>query len=343
MKKPLICLVAIQAFITCFFGGCVSINLESTTSATTLTPSLTQSGKSQNYYSILLEADLSNVRDNVKTVAVKDTISVISKRLEEKGINVQQIQQQEEGRILIKIPATSDIVSVKNLLTEKGLLEFREVELNAKGEPVYLGDYLQQETYQFIDSEETGSRIFASKISEKDDNSKYKTIALLSKVNDFLMLTDATGKPLDKDTLTEYALEYASLVSWIPARSDDGTALTGDFVKDAQATMDMSEDSPKPVVSIRFDDDGAKMFDQIAARIHNRAGFNFAYDLKYTIGLFLDNDLISAPMILQNSYGGSGEISGNLTMAEATQMAIMLKSKALPVPVRIVEISSLTQ
>ena len=95
--------------------------------------------------------------------------------------------------------------------------------------------------------------------------------------------------------------------------------------------MDTSKAVATPAVSIKWNAEGSTMFDQIAARLHNPQGESGAYALQYAIGIFLDNNLLSAPQILQASYGGSGQITGSFTLAQAQDLANLLKSGALPV------------
>jgi protein-export membrane protein SecD len=51
----------------------------------------------------------------------------------------------------------------------------------------------------------------------------------------------------------------------------------------------------------------------------------------------LDNEVISAPSIREAICGGSGQISGNFTLKEANDLAILLRAGALPAPLNIIE------
>ena len=55
------------------------------------------------------------------------------------------------------------------------------------------------------------------------------------------------------------------------------------------------------------------------------------------IAIILDNEAISAPVIQDSITGGNGVISGNFTFQEATDLALLLRSGALPAPLSIVE------
>jgi protein-export membrane protein SecD len=53
--------------------------------------------------------------------------------------------------------------------------------------------------------------------------------------------------------------------------------------------------------------------------------------------IVLDNKVISAPVIRDAICGGSGEISGSFTSDSATELARLLRSGALPAPMKIIE------
>ena len=51
----------------------------------------------------------------------------------------------------------------------------------------------------------------------------------------------------------------------------------------------------------------------------------------------MDGKIISAPNVREPITGGNGSISGNFSFQEATDLALLLRSGALPVPINIVE------
>ena len=263
-----------------------------------------------------------------KEAAMDRALITIEKRIDKYGVTEPIIQQLGEDRILVQLPGFTDIEAAKSLVEQTGFLEFREVELNESGLPVSLNDYLQQEELQFIDEQESSKRVFSIEVLDEEGALEHKTIAFLVEDNGEVMLTDAAGEPADSTALEE----YADALSWIPARGDDGTQLTGDLLADAFPSLDQSGVIPEPQVSIEWNDEGSIIFDQIAARLYNPDPNNIPYSPIYALGIFLDNTLLSAPQILQEEYGGSGVISGNLTRDDASELANLLKSGALPMP-----------
>lgn len=55
------------------------------------------------------------------------------------------------------------------------------------------------------------------------------------------------------------------------------------------------------------------------------------------LGIVLDKVVISAPIINDGISGGQGSITGNFTQKEAQELAVILQTKPLPFPVRLVE------
>ncbi|HEU5048127.1 MAG TPA: protein translocase subunit SecD [Rickettsiales bacterium] len=100
--------------------------------------------------------------------------------------------------------------------------------------------------------------------------------------------------------------------------------LSGDLLVDASATFD--NQTNEPVVSFRFNTVGAQKFAEIT---RENVGKRFA--------IVLDGKVITAPVIRSAILGGSGIISGNFTSESANDLAVLLRSGALPVPLKVVE------
>ncbi|HBE35571.1 MAG TPA: protein translocase subunit SecD, partial [Cyanobacteria bacterium UBA11369] len=86
-------------------------------------------------------------------------------------------------------------------------------------------------------------------------------------------------------------------------------------------------------VAFEFDQTGADLFAQLTK---NLAG------TKRSIGIFLDNKLISNPIVSEEFAqtgitGGRARIEGRFTTKEAFELAVQLKGGALPFPVEVVE------
>ena len=100
--------------------------------------------------------------------------------------------------------------------------------------------------------------------------------------------------------------------------------LSGDNLIDAQPRMD--NQSNETVVSFNLDRVGAKKF---AKATSSNVGKKLA--------IILDGKIISAPSIREPIIGGTGQITGNFTFQSATDLALLLRSGALPAPLNIIE------
>ena len=100
--------------------------------------------------------------------------------------------------------------------------------------------------------------------------------------------------------------------------------LSGDNLLDAQPRMD--NQTNETVVTFNLDRVGSKKF---AKATTSGVGKRLA--------IVLDGKVVSAPVIRSSIVGGSGQISGNFTFQSATDLALLLRSGALPAPLNIIE------
>ncbi len=102
------------------------------------------------------------------------------------------------------------------------------------------------------------------------------------------------------------------------------TLLTGESLEDARVSI--SDRFGESYVSLKFDSQGARDFERITAA-----------NVKKRLAIVLDGVVHSAPVIQERISGGNAQITGNFTMDEAHDLAIVLRAGALPAPVRILE------
>jgi protein-export membrane protein SecD len=256
--------------------------------------------------------------------AIDLSLVIIQKRIDTFGVTEPIIQKLNPDRILIQLPGFTDIEAAKKQVEQVGFLEFREVERTATGTLIYLKDYLSANVTGFFDATETGNRVFVN--TEADATGTKAPVLFLTMEGNALEFTDANGNAVDNATLQK----YKETPSWIISRGDDGTALTGALLKDAQPDLGGPANNI-PQVNIEWDDKGAVIFDEIAARLYDPLGDSGPYQLQYVLGIFLDNGLISAPKINSSNFDGTGTISGSFTTASAEELANLLKSGSLRV------------
>jgi len=267
-----------------------------------------------------------NVTSADKSAAIDRALLTIGKRIDTYGVIEPVIQKMGEDRILIQLPGFTDIDAAKRLVQQTGFLEFREVELNEAGTPVYLNDYLESSVSDFFNKKETSKRLFVNEGGEAKDYGK--PIAFLVKDETGLHFTDINGNPIDREILKQGLVQVPA---WIPSRGDDGTPLTGVYLSDASPDIQQAITGGQPEVNIKWDAEGSIIFDQIARRLYNPQE---TYSLEHVLGIFLDNALISAPQIRAQVFHGTGVISGSFTVDSATELANLLKSGSLPVELK---------
>jgi preprotein translocase subunit SecD len=100
--------------------------------------------------------------------------------------------------------------------------------------------------------------------------------------------------------------------------------ISGDNLVDAQPQYDSQ--SNQPLVRFNLDRIGAQKFGRVTTDNVGRR-----------LAIVLDNSVISAPNIREAITAGTGTISGGFSFQEATDLALLLRSGALPAPINIVE------
>lgn len=123
---------------------------------------------------------------------------------------------------------------------------------------------------------------------------------------------DAAIKTIGKTAMLEFKDE------------DGNTVLTGTDLKDAQAAT--NQQNGQNVVNLEFTDEGAKKFADLTTKNVGR-----------TIAILLDGEVLTAPNVREPILGGKAEISSQKTLEEAQNLAVVLRSGALPVKVNIIE------
>lgn len=108
-----------------------------------------------------------------------------------------------------------------------------------------------------------------------------------------------------------------------PADEWKNTELTGKNLERAVVQFNPNDSSPE--VSLEFDTDGAKMFEEITER-----------NVTKPVAIFLDGYPISVPTVNEKISGGRAVISGNFNIQEAKLLAQRLNAGALPVPIHLI-------
>ncbi|MFA7201395.1 MAG: protein translocase subunit SecD [Candidatus Paceibacterota bacterium] len=119
------------------------------------------------------------------------------------------------------------------------------------------------------------------------------------------------------DFRTVGALDASGTPAWIP------TELKGQYIK--SASLSFGQQTSQPQVQLQFTTEGGDIFAQLTEQ-----------NVGKQIGIFVDNVLISAPVVNEKIPSGSAVINGQFTIDEAKSLAQNINAGALPAPITLV-------
>ena len=189
----------------------------------------------------------------INNAALKQSIEIVRRRIDDVGTKEPTILQRGEKRILVELPGLKDPERIKKLLGKTAKLNFRLV----------------------------------------SNNSEFGTEELISENDEKLKISKRI-------------------------------VMSGENLIDAQPSIQNQQN--EPTVSFTLDRLGSQKFGRATT---DNVGKRLA--------IVLDGKIISAPTINEPITSGKGVISGNFTFQEATDLALLLRSGALPTPLDVVE------
>ena len=189
----------------------------------------------------------------INNAALKQSIEIVRRRIDDVGTKEPTILQRGEKRILVELPGLKDPERIKKLLGKTAQLNFRLV----------------------------------------SDNAEFGIDELISENGEILNVSKRI-------------------------------VMSGENLIDAQPSIQNQRN--EPAVSFSLDRLGAQKF-----------GRTTTDNVGKRLAIVLDGNIISAPNINEPITSGNGMISGNFTFQEATDLALLLRSGALPTPLEIVE------
>ncbi len=189
----------------------------------------------------------------INNAALKQSIEIVRRRIDDVGTKEPTILQRGEKRILVELPGLKDPDRIKKLLGKTAQLNFRLV----------------------------------------SESSDFGTDELVSEDGELIKISKRI-------------------------------IMSGENLIDAQPNI--QNQNNEPTVSFKLDRLGAQKFGRATT---DNVGKRLA--------IVLDGKIISAPSINEPITSGNGIISGNFTFQEATDLALLLRSGALPTPLEVVE------
>lgn len=158
------------------------------------------------------------------------------------------------------------------------------------------------------------------KIMEKRVNELGLTEPVIQRQGERRVIIELAGiKDPDK------AIQVIGKTAMLEFKDEAGnTVLTGTDLKDAQAAT--NQQNQQNVVNLEFSDEGGKKFADLTTK-----------NVGKRISILLDGEVLTAPNVREPITGGKAEITGQKTLEEAQQLAVLLRSGSLPVKVNIIE------
>ncbi len=224
----------------------------------------------------------------IKDNAANQALETIRNRIDQFGVSEPTIQRQGENEIVVQLPGVKDPKRAIDLIGKTALLEFKLLDEESP---------IAAQLPQSVAPSEEGDVLkqFADKLPEGDE------ILFEKKVN-----------------------RETGLVRKIPILLKKQAVMTGDLLSEARVSLDNR--FSEPYVSITFNADGAKRFEDVTGA-----------NVKKRLAIILDNTVYSAPVIQEKISGGSAQITGNFSMDEAKDLSIVLKAGALPAPLKMLQ------
>lgn len=256
----------------------------------------------------------------LKESAVDQAVKAIRNRVDKWGVSEPTIAKRGDSSILVQLPGYSNPEKAKELIGKTAQLEFKIAD-DTDMTLTQLKDLPPGVTLDWDRYTGAGdATVSAPYLASKDR-------AVLEQ---FLKGKAPAGKEFAIGKLEERPGQPTVYRSWL---LDKKAGLTGEYITDARVAFDQSPgEGNRPYVQLTFNKTGADLFGKLTKD-----------NVKKRMAIVLDDTVDSAPIIQTEIPGGvcSIHLGGlkpvNEILDEAKDLALVLKSGALPAPVRILE------
>jgi SecD/SecF fusion protein len=177
-------------------------------------------------------------------------------------------------------------------------------------------------------SQQPPDRILVELPGEKDLEGVKKRLNVVAKMDFHLVdetgRLDSTGHAPPGDLLLQDESMKARTGQSEPVLVKRKIEVSGENL--ANASVGQDQQNGGYVVKFKFDSVGARKMAQLTEQ-----------NINHRFAVVLDDKVITAPVIRGAIPDGSGEISGNFTAQDASDLAVLLNAGALPAPIKIIE------
>ena len=259
-----------------------------------------------------------------------DLNNVLQAKLEPaKKETVEEITKSEVDTLLAKVEKKDSIT------TPKVNPIYDLIQLSSGANSASIGYFLASDTTKLLSyfHSEDGKRLLPNhlKYARFSFGKPHKLSDLKQLYNQFIPLEYENANPTEAAKFKEQLrglLRKSDLVELYALRGNrnNEAPLTGGVITDAVQTYDHRN---QPCVSMSMDSKGAKIWENLTGKAYTEQG---------NIAIVLDNVVYSAPGVTNGAIsGGSSQITGNFTVAEAQDLANVLRAGKLPASADIVQ------
>lgn len=258
-----------------------------------------------------------------------DLNNVLQAKLEPaKKETVEEITKSEVDTLLAKVEKKDSIT------TPKVNPIYDLIQLSSGANSASIGYFLASDTTKLLSyfHSEDGKRLLPNhlKYARFSFGKPHKLSDLKQLYNQFIPLEYENANPTEAAKFKEQLrglLRKSDLVELYALRGNrnNEAPLTGGVITDAVQTYDHGN---QPCVSMSMDSKGAKIWENLTGKAYTEQGY---------IAIVLDNVVYSAPSVKGAIPGGSSQITGNFTVAEAQDLANVLRAGKLPASADIVQ------
>ncbi len=316
---------------------------------------------------LVMQVDTEGMSEEEATDAVDRAITVIENRVNQFGLTEPIVQKQGTNRIIVELPGERNVERAKELIGKTALLEFKL--LKSDQDITYIRDRIDAylagnkavaapdttteapesagaDTTATAAADTARKGLIDDQPSVEDEAGKRFSSLLEYQQSggdpSFDILVRETNVPRVKailaDSGVQQILENAGvMLLWGPedARTDNyrelylasaANEMTGERIADAGVSLGAGVQAGKPEIEMETTSEGTADWARITgANVGKR------------LAIVLDNIVYSAPNIRERIAQGTSQITGNFTMEEARDLALVLRSGALPASVEVME------
>jgi SecD/SecF fusion protein len=321
---------------------------------------------------LVMQVDTKGMDEKAATDAVDRAITVIGNRVNQFGLTEPIVQKQGTDRIIVQLPGERDVERAKQLIGRTARLEFKLLRSDADikqavdridafltgNKNIALSDTsvsaskdstrtAAADTAKIAAADTTKKGLFDQKETPAETETAKRFSGMLEYLQtggdpSFDMLVREVNVPRVKAILADSGVQQmlentGMMLLWGPedARTDGrrelyllntSNEMTGDRIADARVEIGSGVQAGQPEIQMETTSEGASEFARIT-------GSNVGKKL----AIVLDNIVYSAPNIRERIPNGTSQITGSFTMEEARDLALVLRSGALPATVEIME------